>query len=249
VSAGESIVFDRIADSYDETRGGMERGRVAAEALHRLLPAGPLLEVGVGTGLVAAALTERGPRPVGVDLSRPMLARAAGRVPGRVAVGDAQRLPVGTDSVAGAYLVHVLHLVGDPAGVLAEAARVVRPGGRVVTSAFPDDPLDDDLHEVFRAVREQLEAERRPDDVATVLGHARAAGLVEADRVELRRPGSTPREAAERLATRSLSWMWTVDDDAWSRHVPAALDRLRALPGQDRPRPGPGPTLLALAHA
>ena len=88
---GESIVFDRIADSYDDTRGGMERGRTVAAALHRMLPpGGPLLEVGVGTGLVAAALTELGRSPVGVDLSRPMLARARTRVPGRLALGDAE---------------------------------------------------------------------------------------------------------------------------------------------------------------
>jgi SAM-dependent methyltransferase len=247
---GESIPFDRIADSYDETRGGLERGRAAAAALHRLLPpAGPLLEVGVGTGLVAAGLTELGRHPVGVDLSRPMLDRAAARIPGRVAVGDAERLPVRTGSVAGAYLVHVLHLVGDIPRTLAEVLRVLRPDGRMVTTVFPDGPFDDDLYREFRAVREQLEAERRPDDEDSIVGHARAAGLVPVDRQELPSQGSTPRDAADRLEARSLSWMWSVDDDAWSRHVPPALARLRALPGQDRPRPAPGPTLIALARA
>jgi SAM-dependent methyltransferase len=249
VTAGrESIVFDRIAGSYDDTRGGLERGRRVAAALHRLLPAGPLLEVGVGTGLVAAGLTELGRRPVGVDLSRPMLERAAARVPGRVAVGDAERLPVGTATVAGAYLVHVLHLVGDVPRTLAEVVRVLRPDGRLVTTAFPDGPLDDDLHREFRAVRERLGAERRPDDEATIVGHARDARLVPVGRQELPSAGSTPRDAADRLEARSLSWMWSVDEDAWSRHVPATLARLRALPDQDRPRPAPGPALLAFAR-
>lgn len=245
---GESIVFDRIADSYDETRGGMKRGRVVAEALHRLLPDGPVLEVGVGTGLVAAALGELGRRPVGVDLSRPMLARAAGRMPGRVAVGDAERLPVGTGVVAGAYLIHVLHLVGDVPRTLAEVARVLRPDGRVASTVYPDEPLDDDMHREFRLVRERLAAERRPDDEATIVGHARAAGLVPVGRVELPGRGAAPREAADRLEERSLSWMWAVDEDSWSRVVPPALARLRALPDQDRPRPAPGPTLVAFAR-
>ena len=87
MSGEGSIAFDRIAGSYDATRGGMERGRSVGAVLAELLPAdGPLREVGVGTGLVAAGLAERGRAPVGVDLSRPMLAVAATRLPGRLAV-------------------------------------------------------------------------------------------------------------------------------------------------------------------
>jgi SAM-dependent methyltransferase len=246
---GESIPFDRIADSYDETRGGMERGRGMAAALERLLPPdGPLLEVGVGTGLVAAGLTELGRSPVGVDLSRPMLDRAATRVPGRLAVGDAERLPVRTGSVAGAYLVHVLHLVGDIPRTLAEVVRVLRPGGRVVTTVHPSAPMDADLSRELVAVRAQLDAERRQDDEDHVVGLARGAGLVPVDRAELPSIGISPRTAAARLEARSLSWMWFVDEDAWSRYVPPTLARLRALPDQDRPRRGSGPTLIALAR-
>jgi SAM-dependent methyltransferase len=246
----ESIPFDRVADSYDETRGGMERGRAAAVALERLLPPdGPLLEVGVGTGLVAAALTELGRRPVGVDLSRPMLQRAAGRVPGRLALGDAQRLPVRTGSVAGAYLVHVLHLVGDISRTLAELVRVLRPDGRLVTTVYPDGPLDHDLHREFAAARDRMAAEQRHDNEELVVELARDVGLVPVDRIALPSPGATPRVAADRLEARSLSWMWSVDDDTWSRQMPLTLARLRALPDQDRPRPGAGPTLIALARA
>lgn len=246
--AGESIVFDRIADSYDDTRGGMERGRTVAAALHRMLPDGPLLEIGVGTGLVAAGLTELGRSPVGVDLSRPMLARARARIPGRLAVGDAERLPIATGSISAAYLVHVLHLVGDISRTLAEVVRVLRPGGRAVTTVYPDEPVTDDLGREFDRVRSQLDAQSRPDDEAHVVGLARAVGLEPADRHELPGGGTTPRIAADRLETRSLSWMWSVDEDAWARHVPPALRRLRALPDQDRVRSGPGPTLLAFTR-
>ena len=247
-AARESIVFDRIADSYDDTRGGMERGRTVAAALDRLLPPGPLLEVGVGTGLVAAALAELGRTPVGVDLSRPMLRRAAARIPGRLAVGDAELLPVGTGAVAGAYLVHVLHLVGDISGPLAEVVRVLRPGGRAVTTVYPDGQPARDLDRELAEVRSQLGAETRPDDEDHVVGLARAVGLEPVERHELPGAGSSPRMAADRLEARSLSWMWSVAEDAWARHVPTALDRLRALPDQDRVRPSPGTTLLAFAR-
>ena len=57
--SGRPVTFDRVADSYDETRGGLERGREGAAVLAGPLPAGgPLLEIGVGTGLVAAGLAE-----------------------------------------------------------------------------------------------------------------------------------------------------------------------------------------------
>jgi SAM-dependent methyltransferase len=246
---GESIVFDRIADSYDDTRGGIERGRTVARALRRLLPDGPLLEIGVGTGLVAAALTELGRRPVGVDLSRPMLDRAAARIPGRVAVGDAERLPVGTGAVTAVYLVHVLHLVGDTTRTLAEAVRVVRPGGRVVTTVYPGGLVDGDLHREMTAVRRRLETRERPDNEAHIVGLARGVGLEPVDRHQLPGTGITPRTAADRLEHRSLSWMWSVDEDAWAAEVPAALARIRALPDQDRDRPGLGATLVAFARA
>ena len=247
--AGDSIVFDRIADSYDDTRGGMERGRVVAAALHPMLPpAGTLLEIGIGTGLVAAALTELGRSPVGVDLSRPMLAHARTRVPGRLAVGDAELLPVATGAVAGAYLVHVLHLVGDLARTLAEVVRVLRPGGRAVTTVYAHGPLTGDLHREIDRVRSQLDARKRPDDEAHVVERARAVGLEPVERHDLPGVGSSPRIAADRLEARSLSWMWSVDEDAWTRYVPVALERLRSLPDQDRVRPGPGPTLLAFTR-
>src|SRR4051812_8532236 len=109
-----SVSFDRIADRYDETRGGEVRGRGHADALAPwVLPDGPLLEVGVGTGVVAAALHGRGISVAGVDLSLAMLRRARDRLGARVVAGDALRLPVRTGAVATVCFVHVLHLVGD----------------------------------------------------------------------------------------------------------------------------------------
>lgn len=244
-----SIVFDRIAGSYDETRGGMPRGRMVAAVLAELLPpTGPVLEIGVGTGLVAGGLAELGRAPLGMDLSVPMLRLARDRVPGRLAVADAHRLPVRTGSLAGAYLVHVLHLVGDIPATLAEVARVLRRGGSMVATAYPSGVPVGDVYHVVHQVRVALDALHRPDGVEHVVRLAAEVGL----RVVGRRvvPGApvTPRVAAERLEARSLSWMWPVDDGAWARLVPAALERLRALPDQDRVRVGPGPTILAFTR-
>src|SRR5205814_1897101 len=72
--------FDRVAHCYDETRGGEERGEEVAAWVDGLLGGpGTVLDVGVGTGLVAEPLVRRGRRVVGIDVSVAMLARAARR--------------------------------------------------------------------------------------------------------------------------------------------------------------------------
>ena len=85
-------------------------------------------------------------------------------------------------------------------------------------------------------MRRRLETRERPDDEAHIVGLARGVGLEPVDRHELPGPGVTPRTAADRLEHRSLSWMWSVDEDAWAAEVPAALARTAALPDQDRDR-------------
>lgn len=129
--------YDAEAGVYDETRGGVERARAAARAATALVPAsGRLLDVGGGTGIVSAELAAHGFDVVVTDLSPGMLAVAAGRLPGRVVVASADRLPVADGSVDVVTLVWLLHLLPIPVAdaVLAEAARVVRPGGHVLTT-------------------------------------------------------------------------------------------------------------------
>ncbi len=92
-----------------------------------------MLEVGVGTGVVAAALEAGGRSVVGVDLSLPMLRHAHARLGGGVAQADGFSLPVRSGAVDSVVIVWVVHLVPDSGAFLAEAARVVRP--RVVASS------------------------------------------------------------------------------------------------------------------
>jgi ubiquinone/menaquinone biosynthesis C-methylase UbiE len=76
-AAARSLAFDRVAETYDQTRGGEERGRrFATEVATFLDPSRPVLEVGVGTGVMALGLRELGFDVLGLDLSLPML-RAA----------------------------------------------------------------------------------------------------------------------------------------------------------------------------
>src|ERR1700716_237022 len=122
------VDFGRIADTYEEARGGLERGAGYAAELAPQLRAGHVLEVGIGTGVVAASLSAFGRSPLGVDISRAMLARARDRLGRRVALYDGRRLPFGDGAFAAAYAVWVLHVVQDQARLFAEVCRVVQPG-------------------------------------------------------------------------------------------------------------------------
>ncbi|WTL15371.1 class I SAM-dependent methyltransferase [Kribbella sp. NBC_01505] len=119
----------------------MERAQVAAEAVQSLLPEGPsrVLELAVGTGSVGAELVALGNLVHGFDLSTAMLQHAKVRLPGHVAAADATRLPVAdrrTDAVVAIWL---LHLLDDSIPILAEVARVLRPGGVFLTTTEKND--------------------------------------------------------------------------------------------------------------
>ncbi len=88
--------FDELAEQYDQTRGGEGRGDEYAADLDAVLPRGRgvVLDVGVGTGVVALGLARRGRAVLGLDVSAPMLARARPpRCPSRARRrdGDAHR--------------------------------------------------------------------------------------------------------------------------------------------------------------
>lgn len=132
---GESIAFDRAAEFYDQTRAISDESMARTIELlaSELRDRGRVLEVGVGTGLLALPLHEAGIDLAGVDLSPPMLRKcvekAGGTAPFPLIVADATRLPFADGVFGAAYLRWVLHLVPDWRRVLAEVVRVVRPGG------------------------------------------------------------------------------------------------------------------------
>jgi ubiquinone/menaquinone biosynthesis C-methylase UbiE len=249
----ESVVFDRVAHDYDATRGGDKRGEAVAVAAAPLLPADPILEIGVGTGLVAGALTRAGRQVIGVDLSVPMLQYAAGRIPGRIAVADAQRLPLADGAVSSVLFVHVLHLVQDTTATLAEAGRVLAPGGRIVASVSQDTyEAPEDVEQVLIAMAQRVgrQLDGRQDQTTQVLAAAARAGLRQVDETSYTawyRQG-TPTRTIERIQTRSWSWMWELPDEIYDPAAADAIAALRALPDQDRPRAEERPvTMLALA--
>lgn len=92
-----------------------------------------VVDVGCGSGRAVAELARRGARAIGVDLDPGMIAVARDRWPaGEFHVGDANDLPLETGSVTYYRADKVLHVLDDPPAAVAEAHRVLAPGGRAV---------------------------------------------------------------------------------------------------------------------
>lgn len=112
-----------------------------------------VLDAGCGGGRAVAELAERGARAVGVDRDPDMIAAARERWPANeFQVGDAGELPLETGSVDGYRADKVLHLLDDPARAVAEARRVLAPGGRAVLLGPDWDTIviDSDVPETTR---------------------------------------------------------------------------------------------------
>lgn len=110
--------------------------------LARLLPATAaplrLLDVGCGTGHHLKALRARGYDAVGIDGSGAMLEQARGADPkAPLLLSDVTALPFREHSFDAALSVEVLRYLEDPAPLLQEIARVLRPGGRCLVTAVP----------------------------------------------------------------------------------------------------------------
>ena len=137
--------YEGMADQWWEPYGAFAMLRWIAAARAALLPPAPrpgvlLLDLGCGAGLLAPHAARLGYRHVGVDLvgTSLRLAREHGVAPVR---GDVQRLPV-ADGVAHAVSAgEILEHVPDLAAAVAEACRVLRPGGTLVLDTIADTRL------------------------------------------------------------------------------------------------------------
>lgn len=131
--------FDRIAPVYDTWANGQHQ-RVAARLVDLATPARgeTVLDVGTGTGLVANMIAPRVDPGVvfGIDISENMLAIARSKKPKNVQfIGmAAEHLVFRPDTFDVVAMGEALAYLADPTAALAEANRVLRPGGRLAIS-------------------------------------------------------------------------------------------------------------------
>jgi SAM-dependent methyltransferase len=102
-----------------------------------------VLDLCCGPGYVAAAAAARRAHPCGVDISAAMVALARASVPGcEFVVGDAENLPYPDLSFDAVVCNFGLHHVSRPGRAVGECGRVLRPGGRFLTSVWDEDIND-----------------------------------------------------------------------------------------------------------
>ena len=132
--------FDSVADLYDESLPAhvVEHylAKRTAYVLEHCPPPAKALDVGCGTGVLAARLADAGYEPTGADPSAGMLDHLRRRRPDIAAVqASGTELPFEPDSFDVVLSVATFHHIAAPAAVratLAEMVRVSRPGGRVL---------------------------------------------------------------------------------------------------------------------
>jgi ubiquinone/menaquinone biosynthesis C-methylase UbiE len=121
-----------LLDAADRLPGVVE----LREYSYELMVAGPgksVVDVGCGAGCAVVELAERGIKAIGVDPDKQMIAVARGRWPGAdFRVAGAYDLPLADASVDGYRADKVFHELAEPERALAEARRVLVPGGRAV---------------------------------------------------------------------------------------------------------------------
>jgi ArsR family transcriptional regulator len=129
--------FESAAGQWDKLRCDLFGSASHLQALPALVDERWVIgDLGCGTGQVAAALAPYVARVVAVDRSGDMLQAARRRLRDlpnvQVRRGDLEALPIADTELDAATLLLVLHHLPDPAAALAETARVLKPGGRVV---------------------------------------------------------------------------------------------------------------------
>jgi ArsR family transcriptional regulator len=129
--------FATSAGQWDRLRSELFGARAELAALPALLDdTWTVGDLGAGTGQVAASLAPFVHQVVAVDASAPMLEAARKRLAPFANVelrrGELEALPIESASLDAAVLSLALHVAPEPARVLAEAARVLRPGGRLL---------------------------------------------------------------------------------------------------------------------
>ncbi len=229
---GSTVTGERVGTNAGGFNPTFQRHAAAYALCGDLLPSGRLLDLGCGTGHSYELLGER--ETVGVDLHAASLAGQRRET----VVADMRDLPFGDAAFDAVVAVHSLEHVPDPGVVLAEVARLLRPGGKaafVTPNRFTfglADEIVDPYHEVEFSAAELSALCRAHFDlveVTGIFGSPAYLRLIERER-------------------RILRWAVRVDPLSLRRRLPLGLRRrlydlsLRRL----RSRPDPAAESIAI---
>jgi ubiquinone/menaquinone biosynthesis C-methylase UbiE len=235
------VDYDQLAANYDRGRGmpleALEGWRAALAAWLPPTSGLPVLDLGAGTGLFAAAMAGWFDAwVVGVEPSGEMR-RQAIRTQAHPLVayvgGEAERLPLRDHSCAVAWLSTVIHHLGDLAGCARELRRVLEPGGPVlIRSSFPGRHGGISLFRFFPGAGRI--ADTFPTVEATVAAFAAAGFAFESLQPVPQVSAPSLHAAVERVRQRADSTLKSLPDHEFAEGL-AALERAAAA--QTTPTP------------
>ncbi|HUX28523.1 MAG TPA: metalloregulator ArsR/SmtB family transcription factor [Terracidiphilus sp.] len=136
---------DKMRSFFDSVAGRLGKDYVpgqswkgVAEALLRLMPPMTIADLGTGEGAFALLLAQRAKKVIAVDSSAKMIevgrdqAQRHGVENVEFRLGDMEEIPIGEAEVDLVFFSQSLHHALHPGRALEEAARILRPGGRIV---------------------------------------------------------------------------------------------------------------------
>jgi len=209
--------FGARAAVYDALRPQDDAWWARFEAMVRLgdLRGGRVLDVGCGTGALAAVLADRCRAKVwGIEPSDEMRAVARSRLPRTVGVraGTAETLPFRDAWFDAVVFSLVVHLV-DRARAFAEAARVLTPGGRILVATFAHEHFDTYWAARFFPSIGEIDRARFPtEDMLVTELLAAGFGELVVERISSRQT-ITREHALDRIHGRHISTFDLLGDD------------------------------------
>lgn len=164
VAAFEHATWSRSAPGYEEGFAVLTREAAGPLLSAANIKAGTrLLDVGTGSGVVAAIAREMGADVVGIDFSEPMLVEARREVPDvEFRTASADNIPFGEASFEAVVANGVLHHLGEPDRALEEAHRVLTDGGRIACTVWAAPETLEAFGLFFAAVEEHAGSAELP---------------------------------------------------------------------------------------
>ncbi|TPG54724.1 ArsR/SmtB family transcription factor [Sphingomonas glacialis] len=144
-AASAASWFEANAGQWDAIRSlhiAESEVEAAMSAVLGDAPIGQLIDIGTGTGRMLELFGGRAGQALGIDRSSEMLRLARAKLTERglanaeLRQADLYALPLGDDAADVAIVHHVLHFAQQPGAAIAEAARVLKPGGRLLIADF-----------------------------------------------------------------------------------------------------------------
>ena len=148
--------FNSVARDWDSRRHDILGGFDLDGEILKYIESDPVADIGCGNGSLSETMLGKGFRVIGVDASTRMIDAARKRaqgspVPGDFRIGECEHLPLRDNEVSTVIAVLVLHHLSDPSAALAEFARVLKKGGRVIIAdldAHKSERFRDEHHDL-----------------------------------------------------------------------------------------------------